>query len=56
MAGLSAGYINQEIVKLCFWETGLADNYLCLDSDAEFVRDFHVVRLHGRCDRPRTRS
>ena len=42
VAGLSAGYINQEIVKLCFWESGLADNYLCLDSDAEFVRDFHV--------------
>lgn len=41
VAGFPAGYINQEIVKLCFWESGLADNYLCLDSDAEFVRDFH---------------
>ncbi|MDI1290214.1 MAG: DUF6492 family protein [bacterium] len=40
VAGFSAGYINQEIIKLCFWESGLADNYLCLDSDAEFIRDF----------------
>jgi hypothetical protein len=43
VAGFSPGYINQEIVKLCFWESGAADNYLCLDSDAEFVRDFHVA-------------
>lgn len=42
LAGFSAGYVNQEIIKLSFWETGLADNYLCLDSDAEFVRDFQV--------------
>ena len=40
VAGFTAGYINQEIIKLCFWETGLAENYLCLDSDAEFIRDF----------------
>lgn len=40
VAGFSAGYINQEIIKLAFWEAGLAENYLCLDSDAEFIRDF----------------
>lgn len=38
--GIRAGYINQEIVKLSFWELGLAENYFCVDSDAEFVRDF----------------
>jgi len=37
---LSAGYINQEIVKLAFWELGLAANYFCVDSDAEFIRPF----------------
>ena len=42
LAGFSAGYINQEIIKLSFWETGLAENFLCLDSDAEFIRDFTV--------------
>ena len=36
------GYINQQIVKLSFWETGLCQNYLCLDSDGEFIRDFRV--------------
>jgi hypothetical protein len=41
-AGFAPGYINQEIVKLCFWESGYVDNYLCLDSDAEFIRDFHI--------------
>lgn len=41
-AGFAPGYINQEIIKLCFWEAGYVENYLCLDSDAEFIRDFHV--------------
>lgn len=40
VAGFSTGYINQEIVKLSFWELGLSKNYLCMDSDAEFVRPF----------------
>ena len=39
-AGISAGYMNQEIIKLAFWETGLAENYFCVDSDAQFIRDF----------------
>lgn len=40
MAGLRTGYVNQEIVKLAFWELGLADNYFTVDSDALFIRDF----------------
>jgi hypothetical protein len=40
--GIRPGYINQEIVKLAFWELGLAANYFCVDSDAEFIREFHV--------------
>lgn len=39
--GLRPGYVNQEIVKLAFWELGLADNYFCVDSDAEFIRPIH---------------
>ena len=38
--GLRPGYINQEIVKMAFWETGLADNYFCVDSEAVFLRPF----------------
>lgn len=41
-AGFSAGYFNQEICKLAFWETDFAENYLCLDSDVIFIRDFYV--------------
>lgn len=41
--GIRAGYINQEIIKLSFWELELAENYFCIDSDAEFIRDFRVA-------------
>jgi len=40
--GIRPGYINQEIVKLSFWELGLAQNYFCVDSDAEFIRPFGI--------------
>jgi hypothetical protein len=38
--GLSAAYLNQEIVKLSFWETEAAANVFCVDSDAVFIRPF----------------
>jgi hypothetical protein len=38
--GLRPGYINQEIIKLAFWELGLAENYFCVDSEALFIRAF----------------
>ena len=40
VAGIRPGYINQEIIKIAFWELGLAENYLPVDSDAVFLRDF----------------
>lgn len=40
--GLPAGYLNQQIVKLGFWELQLASNYLCLDSDAYFIRNIQI--------------
>jgi hypothetical protein len=40
--GLRPGYINQEIIKLAFWELGLTENYLCVDSEAEFIRPFTI--------------
>ena len=54
LSGYATGYINQEIVKLAFWETGLADNYLCLDSDAEFIRDFRISDFMADDDTPYT--
>ena len=38
--GLTEGYLNQQVVKLAFHELDLLDNYLCLDSDTVFLRDF----------------
>jgi len=40
--GLSTGYINQEICKLSFWESNIAENYLCIDSDLQFIRKFYI--------------
>jgi hypothetical protein len=40
VAGIRPGYVNQEIVKLAFWELGLTESYFCVDSDAVFIRDF----------------
>ena len=50
--GLSAGYLNQEIVKLAFSSTGLADNYFCVDSDAVFIRDFGISDFLRRPGEP----
>lgn len=43
-AGIAAlpGHISQQIVKSEFWRLGLCDSYLCLDSDAFFIRPFHA--------------
>lgn len=41
--GLRPGYINQEIVKLSFWELGLVDTYFCVDSEAVFIRPFYLA-------------
>lgn len=35
------GGLSQQIVKSEFWRLGLSENYLCLDSDSLFIRDFH---------------
>ena len=35
-----SGSLSQQIVKSEFWRLGLAENYLCLDSDSLFIRDF----------------
>ena len=35
------GGLSQQIVKSEFWRLGFAENYLCLDSDSLFIRDFY---------------
>ena len=34
------GHLAQQVVKSEFWRLGLSQAYLCLDSDAEFIRPF----------------
>jgi len=34
------GGLSQQIVKSEFWRLGLCENYLCIDSDAYFIRNF----------------
>jgi hypothetical protein len=34
------GGIAQQVIKSEFWRLGLAQNYLCIDSDSIFIRDF----------------
>ncbi len=34
-------YVAQGIIKAEFWRLGHAENYLCIDSDSRFLRDFY---------------
>lgn len=34
------GNLSQQIIKSEFWRLGLSQNYLCLDSDCQFIRPF----------------
>lgn len=42
VSGIRPGYINQEIIKISFWENNFSENYMCLDSDGVFLRPFGV--------------
>lgn len=39
---LAQSWKNQQIVKMMFWKMGIATNYVVLDSDSYFIRDFYV--------------
>jgi hypothetical protein len=52
--GFAAGYLNQEIVKLAFWEQVRCTAYLCVDSDAEFLREFRPADFMHDDDTPFT--
>lgn len=41
--GKMPGSVSQQVVKSEFWRMGLAAAYLCLDSDAVFIRPFGVA-------------
>lgn len=41
-SNFSKGYLDQQIIKLSFWELGLSKNYFCIDSDAYFTKPFFL--------------
>src|SRR6266404_8950533 len=41
-SNLAQSWKNQQIVKMLFWKTLLALNYVVLDSDSYFIRDFYI--------------
>lgn len=48
------GHLSQQVVKSEFWRLGLADAYLCLDSDAVFIRAFRQSEFIWRDGIPYT--
>jgi hypothetical protein len=38
----NAGYLNQQIIKLVFWELGITKNYFCIDSECVFIKNFYL--------------
>lgn len=36
------GHLSQQIIKSEFWRLNLSQSYVCLDSDARFIRPFHA--------------
>ena len=42
---LPSNFITQQIVKSEFWKTGVCHNYMMIDSDSYFIRDFYISDL-----------
>ena len=40
-SNLAQSWKNQQIVKMMFWKLGITDNYIVLDSDSYFIKDFY---------------
>ncbi len=50
----NGGWIGQQIIKSQFWKLNLCKNYLCLDSDSEFIRPFYKSDFMFDKDTPYT--
>ena len=48
------GHKGQQIVKSQFWKLNLCENYVCIDSDCFFIKDFHVSDFMFDSDTPYT--
>lgn len=36
-----SGSLSQQVIKSEFWRLGISKNYICLDSDCVFIKEFH---------------
>lgn len=36
------GWVGQQCIKSEFWKLGLCENYMCIDSDGQFIKDFRI--------------
>lgn len=52
--GIRPGYINQQIIKMSFWETEIFENYFCMDSEGVFIKNFHLSDFMYDSDTPYT--
>lgn len=48
------GQLSQQIVKSEFWRLNPAENYVCLDSDMRFIRDFYTADFLAADHQPYT--
>jgi hypothetical protein len=48
------GHLSQQVIKSEFWRLGLSNAYLCLDSDAAFIRPFKISEFLWRDGIPYT--
>jgi hypothetical protein len=39
------GHLSQQVIKSEFWRLGISETYLCLDSDAIFIRSFRATEF-----------
>lgn len=47
-------WITQQLVKSSFWKLGVCENYVMIDSDSQFIRDFYITDFIYNGDTPYT--
>lgn len=46
--GKTDSWLEQQIIKSNFWKLGECENYVCIDSDGYFIKDFYTTDfMHG---------
>ena len=48
------GWKNQQVIKSQYWKLNLCDNYVCIDSDSQFIKPFYINDFMYNEDTPYT--